>query len=221
MVKPPKFFSPFSPKILLFSKKLLNEKLIKTKFPIKKVIFIFVARRFLPSKKDLGPRNNFLPFSQKITFFFFWKKLLNNKIFNTSFVIKNRYVHFWGKAPPFPKKLSNVSPKQFFTVFSENTAFFGKNCQIKNIQHLISNKKGYIHFSCKMTPDSRKVTQWPCCKQSKGWRGRVPFNYYFYVSKYRSSDALSVPEIFYFPSTQKYRRLIPGYIWKLRLKWGR
>ncbi len=44
------FFPPFSPKMLFFSKKLSDEKNIQTSFPIKKVIFIFVAGRPLPAK---------------------------------------------------------------------------------------------------------------------------------------------------------------------------
>ncbi len=69
-MRPQNNFSRFSLKIQLFSKKLLNEKILKTSFPIKKVIFIFVARRLLPFKRDLGPKNGFLAFSQKITPFF-------------------------------------------------------------------------------------------------------------------------------------------------------
>ncbi len=72
----------------------------------------------------------------------------------------------WRKTPPFTKKLSNASPKQFFKVFLENTAFFEKIVEKKNIQDLISDKKSYIHFWCKMTSDSRTMTEWPCCKQS-------------------------------------------------------
>ncbi len=41
---------------------------------------------------------------------------------------KKSYVNFWCKTPPLPKKLSNGPPKLFFAVFSENTAFFKKNC---------------------------------------------------------------------------------------------
>ncbi len=44
--------------------------------------------------------------------------------------------------------MSNAPPKQFFTVFPENTAFFEKL-----VEYLICDKKGYIHFWCKMTPD--------------------------------------------------------------------
>ncbi len=70
---PQKFFSPFSPKMLLFSKKLLNEKIFKTSFPIKKVIFIFVSRRPIPFKRDLAPRNGFLLFFFSRKYSFFWK----------------------------------------------------------------------------------------------------------------------------------------------------
>ncbi len=64
---------------LLFSKKLLNEKIFETSFPIKKVIFIFVVRRLLPFKRDSAPRNGFYAvFSENIAFF---EKLSNKKIF--------------------------------------------------------------------------------------------------------------------------------------------
>ncbi len=107
----PKNFFPFSPKMLLFLKKLFHEKIFKTLFPIKKVIFIFVARCPLPFKRDLGPRNGFLPFFQKIQLFL--KKLLNNKIFSTSSVIKKSYVNFWRMTPPSPKKSGNVPQNSF------------------------------------------------------------------------------------------------------------
>ncbi len=64
----PKIFSPLSPKILLFSKKFLNDKIFETSFPIKKFIFILVARRLLSFKRDLGPRNGFDVFSENYTF---------------------------------------------------------------------------------------------------------------------------------------------------------
>ncbi len=38
-------------------------------FPLKKVVFIFLARRPLPFKRDLRPRNGFPLFSQKIKLF--------------------------------------------------------------------------------------------------------------------------------------------------------
>ncbi len=121
VMSPEIFFPPFSQKMLLFSKKLLDEKYSKPHSPLKKVILIFITKRTLRFKRDLGPRNGFLPFSQIQLFL---KKLLNNKIFSTSFVIKKSHVNFGYKTPPFLKQLSNVP--QFFTVFSENTAFFVK-----------------------------------------------------------------------------------------------
>ncbi len=69
-------------------------------------------------------------------------------------------------------------PKKFFTVFTENTVFF-KKIRIKNIPHLICDKKGYIDFWCNMTKQL-----WG--KQNKGWRGRI----------LTSSYALPAPEIF-------------------------
>ncbi len=81
--------------MLLFSKKLLNNKIFKTLFPIKKVIFIFVTRRHVPFRGDWGLRNNFLPFFQKIQLIL--KKLLNNKILSTSFVIKKVMLIFGGR----------------------------------------------------------------------------------------------------------------------------
>ncbi len=42
---------------------------------------------------------------------------------------KKDYVNVFGDMPSFPKKWSNVLPKEFFMVFSENTAFFEKNVE--------------------------------------------------------------------------------------------
>ncbi len=52
---------------------------------------------------------------------------------------------------PSPKKWS-CPAKIFFTIFSENIAFIEKIVRWKNIQNLISHKKGYIQLWCKMTP---------------------------------------------------------------------
>ncbi len=90
----PNIFFPIFFKNVAFSKKLVGEKIFKISFPIEKVIFIFVARNSLPFKRDLAPRNGFLPFSQKIQLFL--KKLLSNKIFRTSLVIKKTYFKFLG-----------------------------------------------------------------------------------------------------------------------------
>ncbi len=119
---PPEFFS-FSPKMLLFLKKLFDEKLFKTAFPIKRIIFIFVARHLLLFKRDLDPRNGFLLLSQKIQLFL--KKSLSNKIFRTSFVIKESYLNFWGKTPPFSKN-HQMSLENCFLRFSRKILLFSK-----------------------------------------------------------------------------------------------
>ncbi len=143
---PQNFFPHFLQKCYFFRK---NCQMKNIQYLIShKKRYIHFRRQTPPSlQKRLQPQKRFFPLSQKIQPFL--KKLLNKKIFNTIFVIK--VVNFLYNRPPFLKKLLNVPPKQFFTFFSENTAFFGKNCRIKNIQHLISNKKCYIHFWCKMT----------------------------------------------------------------------
>ncbi len=82
----PKFFLHFLKKVCFFLKKLLNEKIFKISFVIKKVVFIFVVKHPLPFKRNLGPRNGFLRFSQKIQLFL--KKLLNNEILSISVAIK-------------------------------------------------------------------------------------------------------------------------------------
>ncbi len=123
MVTYPKIiFLIFSQNVAFFEK-IVRWKNIQNLVFHKKGLFIFVARRSLPFKRDLGSGNGFLLFSQKIQIFL--EKLLNNKIFRTWFVIRNVILIF-GKTPLFAKKSSNVPPKKFFTVFSENTVFFKK-----------------------------------------------------------------------------------------------
>ncbi len=58
---------------------------------------------------------------------------------------KRSYINFWGKMTPFPKKWSNVPPKQFFTIFSENTILFFKFCRIKKYS-TYQNISLLIHF---------------------------------------------------------------------------
>ncbi len=119
---PQNLFSLFSPKMLLFLEKLLDEKIFKTLFLIKKVIFVFIAKYPLRFKRDSGPKNGFLPFSQKMQLIL--KKLRNNKIFSASFVIKS-HVNFGDKMPPFPKQSSNV-PLNCFSLFSQKILLFSK-----------------------------------------------------------------------------------------------
>ncbi len=62
----------------------------------------------------------------------------------------------------FPEKWSNVSPERFFTVSSENTAFFEKIVKYKNFWHVIFHKKGFIiHFSSPDAPFHSKGTWLP------------------------------------------------------------
>ncbi len=79
------FFSIFS-KNVVFSEKLLNEKIFQTSFPIKKSCIHSRCQTPPFLYKRLGPQKRFsVVFSENYTF---WKKLVNNKIFDTSFVIK-------------------------------------------------------------------------------------------------------------------------------------
>ncbi len=74
MVMYPKIVFPhFLRKCCSLRKKLLDEKIFESSFPIKKVIFIFVVKCPLPFERDFGPRNNFSVFSGKYSFFFFEK----------------------------------------------------------------------------------------------------------------------------------------------------
>ncbi len=100
--------------------------------------------------------------------------------------------------------MSNAPPKQFFAVFSENTAFFKKIVEEKNIQHQIFDKKGYIRFWCKMIPDrSHSDTVGRGTNKVRVEGDEAPFNPYIYGSKYRSSDAIPAPEIF-FPNSSRF-----------------
>ncbi len=130
-MSPQNSFYPFPPKVLLFSKKWSKEKIFKTSFVIKKVIFIFVARHLLPFKRDLALRNSFWPFSQIITAIFFFK-LLNNKIFTTSFVIKKVTVIF-NTRHHLSLKNCQMRPQNSFSWFSQKILFFSKKLLNKKI----------------------------------------------------------------------------------------
>ncbi len=149
--RPPNIFSPIFSKNVSFFEKIVKEmkKYSKPYFPVKKVIFIFLARRPLPFKRDLGPWNGFSLFSQKIQLFL--KKLLNNKIFNTSFVIKVMLI--FGPRRLFSLKNCQMRRQNSFSRCSQKNPLFSKklNKKIFSIYFLI--KKGYIHFWHKMTPD--------------------------------------------------------------------
>ncbi len=64
-------------------------------------------------------------------------------------------LYFWNDTLPFHKKWSCLR-KLVLGVFSENTFFFFENIvEQRQIQHIIYNKKGCIHF-CPKTPPSLK-----------------------------------------------------------------
>ncbi len=120
---PKKIFSPFSPKMLIFLKKLLDEKIFGTSSPIIKVIFIFVGRHPVPLKRDLAFGNSFLSFSQKIQLLL--KKPLNNKIFRTSFVIK-KVILIFGAKRLLSLKNRQMCPENSISQFSQKILFFSK-----------------------------------------------------------------------------------------------
>ncbi len=125
----PQFFFLILSKNVAFSKKLLNEKYSKPNSPIKKVIFIFARKTPHSLKKRIGPQKRFFDvFSENTAFL---KKLLNNKIFSTLFVIKS-YVNFGSKTPPFPKELS-MCPQNSFSQLSRKILLFSKKLSNKKI----------------------------------------------------------------------------------------
>ncbi len=128
-------FSPLPPKIMLFSKKLLNDKIFETSFPIKKFIFILVARRLISFKRDLGPRNGFLAFSQKITHF--WKKLVNNKIFDTYLICDKKVMLIFGVRRLLSLKNCPLRPQNSFLRFSLKIQPFSK--KLLNKKYSASN----------------------------------------------------------------------------------
>ncbi len=72
---PPKSFSSLSPKILLFSKKLLNDKTFEASFPIKKFIFILVARTLISTLRNIALLTHFL--RQRFSNFHTYIKFIN------------------------------------------------------------------------------------------------------------------------------------------------
>ncbi len=93
-------------------------------------------------------------------------------------------------------KNCQVCPQNSFSQFSWKILLFWKNYWKKNIQHLIYDKKSYIHSWCKITPyKSRTVTLSGCVAN------KVRVDLYFYIPKYHSSDAFPALEIYFFICT--------------------
>ncbi len=76
---------------------------------------------------------------------------VNNKIFRTSFVIKKVLLIFVARCL-LSLKNRQMCPKNSFALFSRKILLFSKRLLNKKIPHLVSDKKGCIHFWCKMTP---------------------------------------------------------------------
>ncbi len=173
VASPENFFPHFLQKCCLFWKKLLNEKIFKTLFPIKKGYIHFPRQTPLPFKRDLAARNGFPLFSQKMQLFL--KKLLNNNLFNTSLVMNTKVMLIFG-----PKRLLSLKSCQmcfqnsFSRFFQKILLFFEK---IFSILFLI--KEVIFIFAVRWSLTGRTVTQRPCCRQSR----EAPFNPYFYVPK--------------------------------------
>ncbi len=113
-------FSQFSRKMLLSLEKLLDEKIFKISFPVKKVILIFVARRLFPSKRAWLPETVFHHFLGKCSIPS--KKLLVEKMFKISFLIK-KVILFSSPDVPFPLK-GTWPPVMVFQPFLRKYCFF-------------------------------------------------------------------------------------------------
>ncbi len=97
----------------------------------------------------------------------------------------------------FSLKHGQRCPKTVFHGFLRQYCFFRKNCWIKDIQLLICDKKGYIHFWCQNDP--LQVAQRPSGRAVI----KIKVNAYFQVPKYDYSDALFASEIFIIPTWAK------------------
>ncbi len=131
------FFHIFSKNVAFFEK-IVERKNIRNLISHKKGCIHFRCQKPSPFKRDSDSRIGFLPFSQKITVFFFvfcffcFFKLLNNKIFGSLFMIKKVTLIF-GARRLLSLKNCQMLPRNSFSRFSSKILLFFK-------------KKGYIHF---------------------------------------------------------------------------
>ncbi len=110
------FFSGLSLTVLGFWEKKLQTVFV-THFPPKKIVFIFVVRCLLPSKIDMPPKIIFLCYFG--IFFFFWKKLLNEKYSKRQCLRKTLY---WFLSPDAPSlQNGHVLPQMGFSQFSQKS----------------------------------------------------------------------------------------------------
>ncbi len=102
----------------------------KSEFRVRGKFRIEIIKTTKPLFSTLSPRNGFSPFSQKITAFL--KKLLNNKIFNISFVIKKIMLIF-GARRLLSLKNCQMRPQNSFSRFSQKILLFLKKLSNKKI----------------------------------------------------------------------------------------
>ncbi len=112
-------FCSFRRKYCFSRKKLFYKKIFSIQFLIKKVLFIFSVRWPLFLKNGhVPPKFFFTIFSKNVAFF---EKIVERKIFKTSFPIKKNNIRFRCQtAPSLQKRLG--PQKWFFAILSENTA---------------------------------------------------------------------------------------------------
>ncbi len=98
-------------------------------FHKKGYVFTFIARRLLHFKRDLASRDLLSPFSWKIvfffSFFFFLRKLLNNKISRIQFAIKRVRLIF-GARRLLSLKCRQMCTQNSFSQLSRKTLLFSK-----------------------------------------------------------------------------------------------
>ncbi len=107
-----------------------------------------------------------------------------------------------GQDASFPWKIVRCAPKTVFHTFLRKYWFFRRNCWIKKYSASnFGSKKVIFIFYVRWPLAARIVTPNGCVANKvrvEGtliW-GKIPFNPYFFVPKYHSSDALPAPEIF-------------------------
>ncbi len=132
---PPKIFSPIFSKNVAFFEKIVKWNNFKTSCSIRKVILIFVARHDFPSKATWVPEMVFRDFLRKYSLFSLFfppRKLLNNKIFSTSFVI-NKVTLIFGTRRFHSLKKCQICSQNSFSQFSQKILFFSKKLLNKKI----------------------------------------------------------------------------------------
>ncbi len=126
MSRPKIFFLIFSKKCCFFRKNVTWEN-IQNLISHKRG-YIHFCRQMPPSlqKRLRPPKRFFAVFSENYSFFFFLKKQLNNKIFDTSFAIKKVMLIFGARRLPYLKICQMRLQNSFSPVF-QKILLFSKN----------------------------------------------------------------------------------------------